>query len=695
MTNDEKTSSADDDSSSFATSTPFTLSTSSNDEATTTMMEPDAIIPAEVVTEPLLMAMTHRHDQDVEASPTDDTINTNNDAIVDDDDEALTATANTMDNTAAMTQDPPAFNAPNAMAQDPPPASTNTHDESPAYDYPTMNPNDMMALDPPASNNPVMNAVIDAAYAAHHEPAHHEPAYNYPTTNYYPTFPANGPSTLARYDSGLFGANTSDDDEEDEEEEELPFAIREEYRGGKERATPVRKKSARPTMSKKSPYKTPVKAGKSTAKPYSTAKKLSPARKSVGKSATKEAKVKARARAREWAKNEFGQKKSSPVPPTPVDSPRIIVIDEEEEEEEERIDGSSGGGSVLLENSDAGSAVGECDGDDDDDLPLRHTNELQHPPITSSLFHENHAASAPSLLMGLPDTYRPFQLKQGGSTAVDYGSISTRSFHGDLSKPSTTYQGNTWASKPSRRLYNSLSHIALSSLPIDALHATSTYCTPQDWASLTSASKVWRHVGREVFEKVWRHAGRCMVEVGDAWARGEHADARELASLYITKGVPIYPTPHGHSYHTIAWRMGLELENMGVENNDNDGEEGDGEEGGVLGNTNAATNAATNGTTDPFYTDRYLENNPTNNNHRDFFSRNNNMTYVEEKALFWKQKKGIEVDAPSMFPPPPPQARGALFPRRFSFSNNMARGPLPSLAHAMGAPQAAGLGGVG
>jgi len=169
-------------------------------------------------------------------------------------------------------------------------------------------------------------------------------------------------------------------------------------------------------------------------------------------------------------------------------------------------------------------------------------------------------------------------------------------------------------------------------------------------------------------------------------ARGEHADARELASLYISKGVPIYPTPHGHSYHTIVWRMGIELENNNNSsnnaNNEGGGEEAAGnregnvnnnvqQEGGnnnendinviideALGNNNG--NVAPNnndvednnnrvsrgetgggdisisrGETDAFYTDRYVEENG-NNDRGSLFSRLNHSTYVEEKAIFCK-----------------------------------------------------------
>lgn len=199
---------------------------------------------------------------------------------------------------------------------------------------------------------------------------------------------------------------------------------------------------------------------------------------------------------------------------------------------------------------------------------------------------------------------------------------------------------------------------------------------------------------------------------------GEHADARELASLYISKGVPIYPAPRGHAYHTLAWRMGLELSSSSsstTTTSSTGGEDGRGEEndGQRTGNVNnpvmaAVASAATLdgaeermriGTDDEiivgdinanesiallsppimdaYYSSRYLDGaaddgsitndmhrnvgdgggagqrRPPNGRGRNRRRRHNNahslrehlglsMTYVEEKALFWKRKKGIE-----------------------------------------------------
>ena len=82
-------------------------------------------------------------------------------------------------------------------------------------------------------------------------------------------------------------------------------------------------------MNKKSPYKSPIKAGKSPAKQNSVAKKLSPIRKQMKKSPSKQEKAQARLRAQEWAKKELGRSSKQ------VDSPSVIVIDDDDDNVEE------------------------------------------------------------------------------------------------------------------------------------------------------------------------------------------------------------------------------------------------------------------------------------------------------------------------------------------------------------------------
>ena len=128
-------------------------------------------------------------------------------------------------------------------------------------------------------------------------------------------------------------------------------------------------------------------------------------------------------------------------------------------------------------------------------------------------------------------------------------------------------------------------------------------------------------------------------------ATGEHADARELASLYLQNGVPIYPAPHGHAIHTLAWRMGLEMKAM--QTDDDDANSSDANNNTSASNSNNS-NSNKESSIDPFYTSRYPE------EPEEHLPLRPSYTYVEEKSLFWKTKRGFPTEET---PPPPPQVR--------------------------------------
>jgi len=214
------------------------------------------------------------------------------------------------------------------------------------------------------------------------------------------------------------------------------------------------------------------------------------------------------------------------------------------------------------------------------------------------------------------------------------------------------------------------------SLPIDAIHAISSYCDGKSWMALCHTSKQWRGVGYQVWRRVRLHAFRCAGEVLLAWARGEHADARELAALYIRNGVRIYPSPLGHAYHTLSWKMGVEIKTRLPSDNEINGND---EGGGSEHNEEAEKK---DDTVDQFYTSRYKN----QDDEADFFA-SSILTYVEEKCVYWKKEKGIESDdnvrspnvLPSLAPPmggvavddgafPPRSSSIPFHTRRNSFS---------------------------
>lgn len=129
------------------------------------------------------------------------------------------------------------------------------------------------------------------------------------------------------------------------------------------------------------------------------------------------------------------------------------------------------------------------------------------------------------------------------------------------SSPTVTPTSNNCGMKYIQ-VYTSYSATQLMSLPMDSLHCIASFLTPLEWAQYGQTCKAASNICREIFRRVRMHGFKCATEVVSAWKLDQHADARELAALYISSGVPIYPFSMGHSYQTICWRMGVEAKNM-------------------------------------------------------------------------------------------------------------------------------------
>jgi len=100
--------------------------------------------------------------------------------------------------------------------------------------------------------------------------------------------------------------------------------------------------------------------------------------------------------------------------------------------------------------------------------------------------------------------------------------------------------------------------LILWALPIDSLHSIASFLIPIEWKQFGRCNKATNKICREVFRRVRMHGFRCATEVVTAWKFGQHADAKELCALYVSKGVPVYPHSLGHSYHTLVWRLSIE-----------------------------------------------------------------------------------------------------------------------------------------
>lgn len=193
------------------------------------------------------------------------------------------------------------------------------------------------------------------------------------------------------------------------------------------------------------------------------------------------------------------------------------------------------------------------------------------------------------------------------------------------------------------------------SLPLDSLHTIASFLQVKEWKTFGVASRDAALACRDVFRKVKMHAFYCAVEVVTAWNRGEHADAEELAALYIHSGVPIYPVPLGHSYHTVHWRMKVESDAMKQrkENSDDDsshnGQEARMHVDGLDAHSNTILSSSStsssetlfetrNGQLDRFYIDRNDSSRTMGGHYLP------TLTYLEEKGLYWSSKnKGTPI----------------------------------------------------
>jgi hypothetical protein len=102
--------------------------------------------------------------------------------------------------------------------------------------------------------------------------------------------------------------------------------------------------------------------------------------------------------------------------------------------------------------------------------------------------------------------------------------------------------------------------LTLLTLPMDSLHNVASFLNTNEWCvEFSSTCSTACRIVREIVRRVRMHGFRCATEVITAWKiMQEHADARALAALYISSGVPIYPRVLGYSYRTILWRMHVE-----------------------------------------------------------------------------------------------------------------------------------------
>lgn len=193
-------------------------------------------------------------------------------------------------------------------------------------------------------------------------------------------------------------------------------------------------------------------------------------------------------------------------------------------------------------------------------------------------------------------------------------------------EPSETTVVNNADAVQSSKPDGSSADPGLLSLTMDSLHCVASFLAPVEWSSFGLLNKSAYRVYRKIIRRVRMHGYLCATEIVSAWKLGQHADAKELAALYISSGVPVYPRSLGHSYHTLLWRMGVETREMQEKQQTLSPEE-------ILENELPNNSPNTPNTTDPmdsFYAER------VEFRRREGYS--SQISYLEEKYLFFMKK---------------------------------------------------------
>ena len=173
-------------------------------------------------------------------------------------------------------------------------------------------------------------------------------------------------------------------------------------------------------------------------------------------------------------------------------------------------------------------------------------------------------------------------------------------------------------------------------LPLDSLHTIASFLTPKEWCQVGKTNRTGRRVCNEIVRRVRLHSFRCATEVVTAWKLGQHADAKELAALYIRSGVPIYPRSLGHSYHTLLWKMNVETTGTG---RGASGEPQNSADSATIG-ADAARDGeeADNSMIDSFYRERSDFRGREGYGHDATYGYGCDITYLAEKYLFFLDK---------------------------------------------------------
>ena len=195
-------------------------------------------------------------------------------------------------------------------------------------------------------------------------------------------------------------------------------------------------------------------------------------------------------------------------------------------------------------------------------------NEVQHPSNNSnniaSTTEATTTATNDRIIMAPPPSVLPDQTSVATAdcspTAMSDSTIGNNntSLNQQLELPTTS---------TTESISNSPTHTApptptnLLCLPLDALHSIASFLTPYEFVHhYMTLNHQSRQLGRMIVSRAYRHAYQCLCEIIVSYQYyQQYEDCHELAALYLQNGVPIYPYSLGHAYHTVYWKMNIEM----------------------------------------------------------------------------------------------------------------------------------------
>ena len=213
----------------------------------------------------------------------------------------------------------------------------------------------------------------------------------------------------------------------------------------------------------------------------------------------------------------------------------------------------------------------------------------------------------------------PVPVGVGGSEESDVGKSANSETHKEtltVEKKEDSLGNSTTASTSSQDADRLLT------LPMDALHGIASFMTPSEWClKFGMISKASNAVSGEIVRRARMHGFKCGTEIAAAWKIGLHEDAKELACLYVSAGVPVYPRSLGHSLQTLLWRMQVEIRELEAKR----------------------SSGADEDTSSSFHVDPFFQ---SRTEFRSSEGVSPDLTYLELKALYLMQKDS-EEDPPA------------------------------------------------